>query len=115
MNWNEINSIEDIERIKKQSHDTPCLLFKHSTRCNISAIAKYRLESDWAFAPEMVTPWFLDLIRYRDVSNYIADTFQVHHESPQVLLIVNGECIYDASHLDIGTNEIAETLDVAPI
>ncbi|MEI6408574.1 MAG: bacillithiol system redox-active protein YtxJ [Bacteroidota bacterium] len=113
MNWNEINDIEGIDRLKSRSYEVPCLLFKHSTRCEISAIAKYRLESDWSFAPQTLEACFLDLIRHRDVSNFVADTFQVHHESPQVLLIVNGECIYDASHLDIRADEIAEALGTA--
>ena len=34
--------------------------------------------------------------------------FSVHHESPQVLLIRNGECTYDASHLDISVAELHE-------
>lgn len=113
MNWNEIDKIEDIDRIKSRSFEVPCLLFKHSTRCEISSIAKYRLESDWSFEPQVLDACFLDLIRHRDISSFVADTFQVHHESPQVLLIVNGACIYDASHLDIRADEIAEALGMA--
>ena len=50
------------------------------------------------------------LITYRPVSQYIADKFSVWHESPQVLLISKGECIYDASHLDITVAELAAEL-----
>jgi bacillithiol system protein YtxJ len=38
----------------------------------------------------------------------VANTFKVHHESPQVLLIMDGECFYDASHLDIQFQELKE-------
>ncbi len=111
IHWTAITSASDIAHIQSRSTEVPCLIFKHSTRCNISAIAKYRLEDDWqAKAPEMET-YFLDLFQYRGVSNQIADTFNVYHESPQVLLISGGECIYDASHLDISVDELREALD----
>jgi len=108
--WIPVSSIQEIEQIKQHSRQTPCLIFKHSESCNISAIARYRLEDDWCFEETHLPAYFLDLLRYRDVSAYIADTFQVHHESPQILLIVDGECIFDASHLDITMQEIKEAL-----
>ncbi|RDJ93388.1 DUF2847 family protein, partial [Lacticaseibacillus rhamnosus] len=52
----------------------------------------------------------LDLIKHRDVSNKIAEDFSVCHESPQVLLIINGKCVYDESHSGISMKEIAEQL-----
>lgn len=50
--------------------------------------------------------FYLDLIRYREVSAFVADFFNVRHESPQVLVIQGTECIYDTSHLDIRPEEI---------
>ncbi len=110
MNWKTLDSIAGLEAIKSRSFETPCLIFKHSTRCEISAIAKHRLESGWDFGPEILEPFFLDLIAFRPVSSAIAEDFEVHHESPQALLIQNGECIFDASHLDISVDELREAL-----
>lgn len=110
MTWNNITTINDIETIKARSAELPCLIFKHSTRCEISSIAKYRLESDWNFEADQLEPYYLDLIANRPVSNYIAETFDVYHESPQILLIVDGECTHDASHLDITVPELHEVL-----
>lgn len=110
LQWHTLHTIDDIEQVKERSKVRPCLIFKHSTRCNISSLAKFRLEDDWSFNAEALEPWYLDLIAHRPVSNYIAETFQVHHESPQVLLIVHGECVYDASHLDITVRELQEAL-----
>jgi bacillithiol system protein YtxJ len=110
MNWIALESIDQIEQIIERSHQVPCLIFKHSTRCNISAIAKFRLENGWIFAPEAVAPYLLDLLNYRPISNQLAEQFSVYHESPQVLLIVGGECVYDASHLDITIDELQEAL-----
>ena len=110
INWIAITSSADIEHIKARSVEVPCLIFKHSTTCNISAIAKYRLEDDWPATGSEIEPYYLDLLQYRDLSRYIADTFEVYHESPQVLLISGGACVYDASHLDITVDELQEAL-----
>ena len=47
------------------------------------------------------------------LSTKIADEFDVYHESPQILLIVNGECIYDESHSGISMDMIEETANSA--
>ncbi len=110
LHWNSLTSAAEVESIKEHSYTVPCLILKHSTSCNISAIAKYRLDTDWDFEPNVLEPYYLDLLRFRPVSAYIAETFDVYHESPQVLLIVAGECVYDASHLDIRVEELKEAL-----
>ncbi|MEO6039054.1 MAG: bacillithiol system redox-active protein YtxJ [Saprospiraceae bacterium] len=108
--WIPLTTVEEIERLKDRSFTVPCLILKHSTSCNISAIAQYRLNDDWDFAGTTLEPYYLDLLRFRPVSRYIADAFEVYHESPQILLIINGECVYDASHLDISVAELKEAL-----
>jgi bacillithiol system protein YtxJ len=110
MNWNHIRTIEDVEAIKQRSSIVPCLVFKHSTTCSISSIAKGRLERDWDFESTAIEPYYLDLLSYRSVSNFIAETFAVHHESPQAILVVNGEAIFDHSHLDITVKELKEVV-----
>jgi bacillithiol system protein YtxJ len=48
------------------------------------------------------------LIAHRNISNKITELFKVQHESPQVLLIKEGKCVYDESHLGISMDEIEE-------
>lgn len=110
LHWIPLESFEAIEQLKNRSNEVPCLIFKHSTRCNICSIAKYRLEDDWDFEPGAMEAYYLDVLLFRPVSLKVAEMFQVHHESPQVLLIVDGECIYDASQLDITMEELKEGL-----
>ena len=98
--------MSQLAEIKEQSKVKPQLIFKHSTRCSISSVAKSRLER--STPPENVDFYFLDLIKNRDISNKIAEEFSVSHESPQVLLIKNGECVYDESHSGISMDEIEE-------
>lgn len=108
MNWNELNKIEQLETVKTESTDQPIMLFKHSTRCSISSMAKSRLERAWNFEEAQIKPYYLDLIANRDISNAIAEQFGIQHESPQILLIKNGECVYNASHSMITANSLAD-------
>jgi bacillithiol system protein YtxJ len=110
MNWNHLGAPHDVEALAERSQHIPCLIFKHSTRCSISSLVKYRLEDNWDIPADRLEPYFLDLISFRATSNYVAETFDVYHESPQILLIYGGECILDASHLDISVAEIKEML-----
>jgi bacillithiol system protein YtxJ len=108
MNWHPINSIDQLEHIKSASYITPQVIFKHSTTCSISRMALDRFER--AATPEKVDFHYLDLLNYRTISTEIAHFFQVHHESPQVILIKNGECIYDESHYGIMMDELISFL-----
>lgn len=108
MKWTAIDSDEQITDIIQKSQEIPVVVFKHSTRCSISAMALNRLERQ--VQPVNTEFFLLDLIRFRNLSNKIADIFKVHHESPQVLIIHKGTCIYDESHNGISMDEIKEHL-----
>ncbi len=108
-NWNNLNEISQVDEIKTASGYS--IIFKHSTRCSISLMAKKSFEADWEIIPNTVNFYFLDLIKHRDISAHIAELFQVHHESPQLLLIKDGDCILDSSHSDISADEVAESLE----
>jgi bacillithiol system protein YtxJ len=103
MNWTQLQSTDQLNEIKNLPGYS--IIFKHSTRCSISMMAKRRFELDWDSLPEEIPLYFLDLIQYREISNQIAQLFQVYHESPQLLLIKDGECILDQSHGGISVDE----------
>jgi bacillithiol system protein YtxJ len=106
MNWIDLKNEDQINEIIEKSKTKPQVIFKHSTRCSISAMAKGRLER--SIAPGNADFYYLDLISYRNISNKISSVFNVYHESPQILVIKNGECIYDESHGSITMDEIEE-------
>ncbi|MEP0712992.1 bacillithiol system redox-active protein YtxJ [Algoriphagus sp.] len=102
MNWNKLTDASQIQEIKTLSEDKPVMIFKHSTRCSISSMSLDRLLRKWKDGDsEKVIPYYLDLIASRQLSDLVAKEFGVPHESPQVLLIKNGDAIYDVSHYEI--------------
>jgi bacillithiol system protein YtxJ len=106
MPWIPLHSEDQLLAILAKSSEKVQVIFKHSTRCSVSSMVLNRLEK--AGLSEGLDFYLLDLIAYRQVSNLIADQFGVWHESPQILLIKNGSCIFDESHMGIQMREILE-------
>ena len=105
INWIPMEDLGKINEIITLSQEKPVIIFKHSTRCSISRMALKNFENEFDLG-ENVTPYFLDLISFWEVSNEIASRFNVVHQSPQLLLIVGGKSIYDVSHSSIDAQEL---------
>ncbi len=115
MNWQPLQSTAQLTEIATESADQPILIFKHSTRCNISRATLDRLERNWKDDAAPAKLYFLDLLSYRQVSDQIAQQFGVEHESPQVLIIKNGKAVFHRSHFDIDYASIREALKQEPV
>lgn len=111
MQWNHLTDEEQLKQIITKSGTKPQVIFKHSTRCSISSVAFQRLQK--ATQPDGIDFYYLDLLAHRPLSNRISEVFKVHHESPQVLVIRDGRCIYDESHLGISMMDIVESANAA--
>ena len=109
MHWTHLTAEEQLNDLLALSHDKPVIVFKHSTRCDRSSLALARLEKI-PCQPGAVF-YFLDLLAFPALSKGIAERLQVHHESPQVLVISNGECVYDECHLAITADEVLEQIN----
>lgn len=99
--WINLTSLEQLEELINESHATPIVIFKHSTRCDQSSALLKNFERRYDSKAGILKPYFLDLITYRDVSNEIALKFNVEHESPQVLFVKDGVVVKYASHREI--------------
>jgi len=99
-----INDTSTLERLLTRSHTEPVILFKHSTTCPISASA-YRQMSQVEEDVSLVV-----VQRARDVSNEIAARTGIRHESPQAIVLRNGEAVWTASHFDITSEAVERAL-----
>ncbi len=111
-NWKEIKDKSSLQEVFKQSFDKDIIgivLFKHSTRCPVSAMAKMRFELGWDFPPDIPT-YLIKVVEYREVSNEIESQTGVRHESPQLLLLQNGKVTYSVSHGAILVNQLKKQL-----
>ena len=111
MNWITINNEEDINNISKS--DDYAIIYKHSPRCMTSLMTYRQLKSEVSAVQNIDIPiYMVDVIKNRSESQFIANTFLVHHESPQILVMKNGVCIYNTSHerisLEAALNQIKQ-------
>lgn len=90
--------------------DAPtALLFKHSTRCPISARALGEVEALLERVPD--APVFrVDVNAQQALSQQVAERTGVTHESPQVILLRGGEPEWDASRMEIHAGELIDRL-----
>ncbi len=83
------------ELAKKELPDT-CYVFKHSTRCPIStAAAEVVISSEAKLAHPL---YWINVIEQREFSNWVAEEYHTQHQSPQLLLIVDGKVSGNWTH-----------------
>ena len=99
--WNRLTSVNQLIEIEKESFHQPIAIFKHSTRCGTSSMALRQFESQFETDNMSVKLYFLDLLSFKDISNEIAIRFQVLHESPQLIVLKDGNTIHHSSHHQI--------------
>ncbi|MBT3546425.1 MAG: bacillithiol system redox-active protein YtxJ [Flavobacterium sp.] len=110
INWIPFNSLEQIKTIKELSKSETILIFKHSTRCGISSMVIKRFEKLFNESMKNTKVYYLDLLNFRDISDEVGNSFQVIHQSPQLLVIRNESSVLNVSHYDITTVDIQKYL-----
>lgn len=108
--WNIITTEQDILNILEKSNEKTQIIFKDSVTCGISAFAKERLVSGNDALVAKSDFNYLDLLSYRNVSNFIATELNVIHQSPQIIVLKNREVVYRVSHHSIQAEEIEKYL-----
>ena len=106
--WIFLTNEAQLERIKKDSFQKVQVIFKHSTGCGISSMVMNKFVKNFNLDVMAVDLYYLDLLSYRSVSDAVAFQFQVVHQSPQLLIIKDGEVVHSASHYDIDANRISD-------
>ncbi len=107
--WIDLNTMDQLDEIEKNSEDHTVAILKHSTRCGVSKMVLRMFEADYDLdESKPLKLYFLDLINHRDISNEIADRFSVRHESPQLIILQNREVVHHSSHQEISANKLAE-------
>jgi len=110
VNWIPFNSLEQIKTIKELSKSETILVFKHSTRCSISSMVIKRFENLFDSSMNNIKVYYLDLLNFRAISDEVGYSFQVQHQSPQLLIIRNEVAVLNVSHYDITTVNIQKYL-----
>jgi len=89
--------------MKEKTLPATCLVYKHSTTCGISATAAKEVR---AMETDLPIYW-INVREQRDLSDWVAETYDVTHESPQLILIrgVKPEKVW--SHYEVNRTNVS--------
>jgi len=111
MAWKPIHTADELAAVQQAASQKPQVLFKHSTRCSISAMAKARFERAWTTEDDArFDAHLIHVVENREVSNQVAEALDVHHESPQLIVLHHDEVLLDQSHGEIALDEVREVI-----
>ena len=96
-----------IEELTERSKDRPVVIFKHSLTCPISASAFDQME---VFDGPVS---LVEVQKARALSDEIESRLGVRHESPQVIVLRNGQVVWNASHFKITSDAVAKAVNEA--
>ena len=103
-----IETPEDLNNALEESMMMPVLLFKHSSTCPISARAYSRITKGVEDKSLKINVYMLIVQKSRELSNHIAEKFDIQHESPQVIVVYKKEAVWNTSHNSIDVEAINE-------
>ena len=100
---------EALNDLVERSNSEPVILYKHSVVCPVSARAQEQvveLKHD--------IPTYAVVVQYaRDISEQVAETFDIKHETPQVIIVKEGKPVADFSHANITTKAVRDAVEQA--
>jgi bacillithiol system protein YtxJ len=99
-NYQEIISTEALAEVLASSEQQPVLIFKHSMTCGLSSRAFGEFER-YLQAPEssQVRNFIIVIQKARRVSDELARSIGIQHESPQAIIVRGGRAVWADSHL----------------
>lgn len=104
LNLEREEQLEELSEAKK-----PQVILKHNTTCPISKGVLRSLKEESTMLAD--TPFYiLDILTYRNISDTIEKKFSIPHESPQLLVIKNGECTYNQSLNNITAEDTVQAI-----
>jgi bacillithiol system protein YtxJ len=101
-----LNSPEEYEALRGLPM---AFVYKHSTRCPISAMAYNEVASLSEEHPD-VPVFVIDVVAERPLARYVAEATGITHHSPQIILLVRGQPAWSATHFDVRADELSERL-----
>ncbi len=108
-----LSTIAELDVAVAASSTRPILIFKHSSTCGTSAMAHEEIDALVASAPLAADIYLLHIQSARAVSSEIERRLHVRHESPQVLLIQDGQVVWSATHFRVTAAAMLAAIDAA--
>ena len=104
----ELTDLAQLESLWQASHEQPVLFFKHSTSCPISVRAFHEFQTYLDSPASQTAQNALIIVQTaRPLSNRLAELAGIKHESPQAILVSNGQAVWHESHFELKNHTLA--------
>ncbi len=108
VNWIPLEEDGQLEEIIQRSETVPQVVCKNSTTCGISGMVRRTFETQHASAEGKADLYLLHIQHHRQLSSEVSGLFGIRHESPQLLIIKNGQVVHHASHGQISYTDLSD-------
>ena len=110
---NQLHTLEALQEVLDESKNHTVLLFKHSNACPISGRAFQQFQTYLESADPNVTYHLITVQTARPVSNEVEARLGIEHESPQAILVKDGQQVWNASHSSITVSSLQAAIQKA--
>ena len=104
-----LHTQEDYDEMLEHSKREPVILYKHSASCPISA----RAQEQVALVKHDLPVYTLTVQYARELSKQAAEDLGVTHQTPQAIILKNGEPKSDFSHGKVTSESLSEAVAAA--
>lgn len=108
--WVVPDSVEELEILFKADSRLQ-LIYKHSDACMTCTFTKKRVEELMSRNEKIQSFHYIEVRMNRELSNFVSDKTGIKHESPQAILLQNGEVVWHASHTAIEIDSILNAVN----
>ena len=105
-----LSDVDELDAAIAESRQRPVLLFKHSRTCGVSCEALDELHAHVEDSPGAASYKLITVQSHRQLSNEAARRFGIRHETPQAILLRDGQPVWTASHFRITKDRLDDIL-----
>jgi bacillithiol system protein YtxJ len=97
----QLHDVAQADELISASDPRPLVIFKHSRSCGTSAQAFDELLEHLDASDSDVRYAIVTVQTHRDVSSAVSRMLGVRHETPQALVVQDGQVVWSASHFRV--------------
>jgi bacillithiol system protein YtxJ len=105
-----VHGINELDELLAESRQRPLLLFKHTYSCGVSAEALDELVDHLKQKTGDARYALVTVQTHREISNAVASRLGIRHETPQALLVRDGQVVWSASHFRVTATAVETAL-----
>jgi bacillithiol system protein YtxJ len=105
-----LSDVAELDAALAESHERPVLLFKHSRTCGVSCEALDELRAHVESAGAGAAYKVITVQSHRRLADEVAVRLGIRHETPQAILVRDGQPVWSASHFRVTARQLDAVL-----